>query len=118
MSYGSSRSQFSKEGGRHIEDCKLRVILVTPSDYPSLLQVNESFKREVSFKESHFQNPNHNEPTSLMQSPLRNPEGLEPSVINGHMDVNGVKETSVQNGDELKVPQTNVIYLAIFKFPC
>lgn len=65
----------------------------------------------MSFKESHFQNPNRNEPTVLMQSPLHNPDGLEPSMINGYMVVNEVRETAVQNRDELKVSSQSLCYL-------
>ncbi|XAR57136.1 hypothetical protein NMG60_11025168 [Bertholletia excelsa] len=43
---------FSKDGGRHIEECKLRVVLVSPHHFPVLLPANGVLKQESSYEAS------------------------------------------------------------------
>ncbi|XP_018450260.2 vesicle-associated protein 2-2 isoform X1 [Raphanus sativus] len=86
-------SMFSKAEGRHVEENKLRVTLVMPSDSPELSPIKGTLKQEAVFEDSILKDRLHGQSESL------------PPQYEGEI----VKEPRMVGHDELKPPRKGVM---------
>ncbi|KAL0697472.1 hypothetical protein Bca4012_053594 [Brassica carinata] len=86
-------SMFSKAEGRHIEENKLRVTLVMPSDSPELSPIKGTLKQEAVFEDSILKDRLHGQSETL-------PPQYESEIV---------KEPRMVGHDELKQPRKGVM---------
>ncbi|CAH8357891.1 unnamed protein product [Eruca vesicaria subsp. sativa] len=88
-------SMFSKVEGKHIEENKLRVTLVMPSDSPELSPIKGTLKQEAVFEDSILKDRLHGQPETL-------PPQYESEIV---------KEPRMVEHDELKQPRKGVDFI-------
>ncbi|KAF8110346.1 hypothetical protein N665_0085s0072 [Sinapis alba] len=86
-------SMFSKAEGKHIEENKLRVTLVMPSDSPELSPIKGTLKQEAVFEDSILKDRLHGQSETL-------PPQYESEIV---------KEPRMFGHDELKQPKKGVV---------
>ncbi|EFH68733.1 VAMP/synaptobrevin-associated protein 27-2 [Arabidopsis lyrata subsp. lyrata] len=91
-------SMFSKAEGKHIEENKLRVTLVPPSDSPELSPINTP-KQEAGFKDSILKDRLYSQSETLAPPQYEGEIAKEPRMV-GHDDLK-----AAGNAKELKTPK-------------
>ncbi|XP_056857712.1 vesicle-associated protein 2-2-like isoform X2 [Raphanus sativus] len=86
-------SMFSKAEGRHVEENKLRVTLVMPSDSPELSPIKGTLKQEAVFEDSILKDRLHGQSETL-------PPQYEREIV---------KDPRMVGDDELKPPRKGVM---------
>ncbi|EOA37903.1 hypothetical protein CARUB_v10009369mg [Capsella rubella] len=92
-------SMFSKVEGKHIEENKLRVTLVKPSDLPELSPINGTPTQEAVFEDSILKDRLYNQSEALAPPQYEGEIVKEPRVV-GHDELK-----AADNAKELKPPK-------------
>ncbi|XP_010489423.1 PREDICTED: vesicle-associated protein 2-2 [Camelina sativa] len=96
-------SMFSKAEGKHIEENKLRVTLVPPSDSPELSPINGTPKQGAVFEDSILKDRLYSQSETLAPPQYEGETVKEPRVV-GHDELK-----AADNAKELKPPQMGTV---------